>query len=151
LEVVITIKAYRHRGGDVLSNENVETGKILGSIYGSMIILLAVLLFMSSIFASLLPDPALRSFFLIWVVGAMIVIMGAEVARVLQKSGMTIVGFFGFLILNLVLVLFALALFADIVTADPLAIQLVVYLLIGAVAWYIVLTLLLLRDWRKNR
>lgn len=132
-----------------MSNESVETGKVLGSIYGSLIILLAVLLFMSSLFSSLPTDPAMRSFLLIWVVGAMIIVIGAELARALQKAGMTIVGFFGFLILNLFLVIFALALYADIVT--PTAIDLLIYLLIGSAAWYIILVLWLVWDWRKSK
>ncbi len=134
-----------------MSNESVETGKVLGSIYGSLIILFAVLLFMSSIFAGLLPDAALRSYFFIYIVGIMIVFIGAELARILLKSGMTVVGFFVFLIMNLLMVIFAVALFADIVTTDPFAIQLLLFLLIGAAAWYIVLILLCLRDWRKSK
>ncbi|MFW9809528.1 MAG: hypothetical protein ACFFE6_09130 [Candidatus Thorarchaeota archaeon] len=134
-----------------MSNESVETGKVLGSIYGSLIILLAVLLFMSSIFSGLLPDAALRSYFIIYFVGTIIVFIGAELARVLLKSGITVVGFFVFLIMNLLMVIFAVALFADIVTTDPFAIQLLLFLLIGAVAWYIVLILLSIRDWRKSR
>jgi hypothetical protein len=134
-----------------LSDNSVETGKILGSIYGSLIILLAVLLFMSSIFAGLPADAAVRSFFLILFVGALIVFVGGELARILQKSGITIVGFIAFLILNLVMVTIALALFTDIVTSDPVAIQNVLGLLIGGAAWYLVLIVLNLRDWRKSK
>jgi hypothetical protein len=136
-------------------NENsppTETGKILGSIYGSLIILFAILLFLSTIFTSLPTDAALRSFYLILVVGTFVVIMGAELARVLFKSGITIVGFLGFLIFNLLMVAFGLAVFVDIVvpTVMDTTIQMVVYLLLGSIVWYIVLILLSLREWKQK-
>ena len=130
----------------------VETGKILGSIYGSLIILFAILLFLSTIFSALTSDAALRSFFLILVVGGFIVLIGAELARVLFKSGVTIVGFFGFLALNLLMVTFGLAVYVDIVvpTVMDTTIQMVLILLLLSLAWYVVLIVLLLRDWRKK-
>lgn len=130
----------------------VETGKILGSIYGSLIILFAILLFLSTIFSILPTDAALRSFFLILAVGGFVILIGAELARVLFKSGVTIVGFFGFLAFNLLLVTFGLAVFVDIVipTAMDTTIQMVILLLLASLVWYIVLIVLLLRDWRKK-
>ena len=130
----------------------VETGKILGSIYGSLIILFAILLFLSTIFSSLTSDAALRSFFLILVVGGFIVLIGAELARVLFKSGVTLVGFFGFLALNLLMVTFGLSVYVDIVvpTVMDTTIQMVLILLLLSLAWYVVLIVLLLRDWRKK-
>lgn len=130
----------------------VETGKILGSIYGSLIILFAILLFLSTLFSALTSDAALRSFFLILVVGGFIVLIGAELARVLFKSGVTIVGFFGFLALNLLMVTFGLAVYVDIVipTVMDTTIQMVLVLLLLSLAWYVVLIVLLLRDWRKK-
>jgi len=139
-----------------LSQDNttspVETGKILGSIYGSLIILFAILLFLSTIFSALTSDAALRSFFLILVVGGFIVLIGAELARVLFKSGVTIVGFFGFLALNLLMVTFGLSVYVDIVvpTVMDTTIQMVLILLLLSLAWYVVLIVLLLRDWRKK-
>ncbi len=130
----------------------VETGKILGSIYGFLIILFAILLFLSTLFSALPSDAALRSFFLILVVGGFIVLIGAELARVLFKSGVTIVGFFGFLALNLLMVTFGLAVYVDIVvpTVMDTTIQMVLFLLLASVVWYVVLIVLLLRDWRKK-
>ena len=130
----------------------VETGKILGSIYGSLIILFAILLFLSTLFSGLPTDAALRSFFLILAVGGFIILIGAELARVLFKSGVTIVGFFGFLLFNLLIVLFGLAVYVDIVvpTVMDTTIQMVIFLLLASLVWYVVLVILLLRDWRKK-
>ncbi|MCK5266404.1 MAG: hypothetical protein KAR03_12415 [Candidatus Thorarchaeota archaeon] len=130
----------------------VETGKILGSIYGSLIILFAILLFLSTLFSGLPTDAALRSFFLILAVGGFIILIGAELARVLFKSGVTIVGFFGFLSFNLLIVLFGLAVYVDIVvpTVMDTTIQMVIFLLLASLVWYVVLVILLLRDWRKK-
>lgn len=130
----------------------VETGKILGSIYGSLVILFAILLFLSTLFSVLPTDAALRSFFLILAVGGFIILIGAELARVLFKSGVTIVGFFGFLLFNLLIVLFGLAVYVDIVvpTVMDTTIQMVIFLLLASLLWYVVLVILLLRDWRKK-
>lgn len=131
----------------------VETGKVLGSIYGSLIIFFAVLFFLSSFFSSLPSDAAMRSFLLTWIVGGFIVLIGAELGRVLFKSGVTIVGFLGFLVLNLFMIVMGLAVFADMVvpTASDFSIQLVVCLLLASAAWYVILVLFTLRDWRKSR
>ena len=144
-------------GGDCLSQtekaEPVETGKVLGSIYGSLIIFFAVLFFLSTFFSSLPTGAAIRSFQLMWLVGGFLVLIGAELSRVLFKSGVTIVGYLGFLVLNLFMVVIGLAVFADLVvpTAIEFPIQLVVYLLIASVIWYIILVLLSVLDWRKSR
>jgi hypothetical protein len=131
----------------------VETGKVLGSTYGSLIILFAVLFFLSTIFSALAADAAMRSFFLILLVGGFIVIIGAELARVLFKSGITIVGFFGFLALNLLMVVFGLAVFVDIVvpTVMDTTIQMVIFLLLASVAWYAILIIWMILDWRKKK
>lgn len=131
----------------------VETGKVLGSIYGSLIIFFAVLFFLSTFFSALPSYAAFRSFQLTWLVGGFIVLIGAELGRVLFKSGTTIVGFLGFLVINLFMVVMGLAVFADMVvpTAIDLPIQLVVYLLLASAAWYIILVLWTLRDWWKSR
>jgi hypothetical protein len=130
-----------------------EIGKVLGSIYGSLIILFAVLFFLSTIFSSLPTDAALHSFFLILIVGAFIILIGAELAKVLFKAGITIVGFFGFLALNLLMVAFGLAVFVDIVvpTVMDTTIQMVLYLLLAAVAWYAILILWMAMEWRKKK
>jgi len=87
------------------------------------------------------------------VVGAFLVLMGAELAKVLIRSGVTIVGFLGFLAFNLLMVTFGLAVFVDIVvpTAMDITIQMVVYLLIGSLAWYAVLVLFLFREWKQKK
>ncbi len=130
-----------------------ETGKVLGSIYGSLIIIFAVLFFLSTVFSSLATDAALRSFFLFLIVGGFIILIGAELARVLFKSGVTIVGFFGFLALNLLMVVFGLAVFVDIVvpTVMDTTIQMVIYLLLASVAWYAILILWMAMEWRKKK
>jgi hypothetical protein len=130
-----------------------ETGKVLGSIYGSLIILFAVLFFLSTIFSALSADAAMRSFYLILIVGGFIVLIGAELARVLFKSGITIVGFFGLLALNLLMVIFGLAVFVDIVvpTVMDATIQMVIFLLLASVAWYAILIIWMVWDWRKKK
>jgi hypothetical protein len=130
-----------------------EIGKVLGSIYGSLIILFAVLFFLSTIFSSLPTDAAMHSFFLFLIVGGFIILIGAELAKVLFKSGITIVGFFGFLALNLLMVVFGLAVFVDIVvpTVMDTTIQMVLYLLLAAVAWYAILILWMAMEWRKKK
>ncbi|MFX1560094.1 MAG: hypothetical protein ACFFBL_05875 [Promethearchaeota archaeon] len=131
----------------------VEAGKVLGSIYGSLIIFFAVLFFLSTFFSSLPNDAAFRSFQLTWLVGGFIVLIGAELGRVLFKSGVTIVGFLGFLVLNLFMIVIGLAVFADLVvpTAIDYPILLVVSLLLASAVWYIILVLWTLRDWWKSR
>lgn len=131
----------------------VEAGKVLGSIYGSLIIFFAVLYFLSTFFSSLPSDAAFRSFQLTWLVGGFIVLIGAELGRVLFKSGVTIVGFLGFLVLNLFMIVIGLAVFADLVVPSAIdyPIQLVVYLLLASAVWYIILVLWTLRDWWKSR
>ena len=157
MRIIISTHTITNIGGEILTqSESVpptETGKILGSIYGSLVILFAVLLFLSTIFSSLDNDPALRSFYLILVVGAFLVIMGAELAKVLFKSGVTIVGFLGFLAFNLLLVTFGLAVFVDIVvpTIMDVTIQMVLYLLIGSLVWYAVLILFSFREWKQKK
>jgi hypothetical protein len=95
----------------------------------------------------------MRSFFLILIVGGFIVLIGAELARVLFKSGITIVGFFGLLVLNLLMVIFGLAVFGDIVvpTVTDTAIQMVIYLLLASVAWYAILIIWMIWGWRKKK
>ena len=131
----------------------VEAGKVLGSVYGSLIIFFAVLFFLSTFFSSLPSDAAFRSFQLTWLVGGFIVLIGAELGRVLFKSGVTIVGFLGFLVLNLFMIVIGLAVFADLVipTLIDYPILLVVYLLIASAIWYIILVLWTLRDWWKSK
>lgn len=125
------------------SRSHAETGKVLGSVYGSLIVLLAATLLLSSVFSVLPTDATIRAFTLAWILGGFLILMGTELARSMYKSGITIVGFLGFLALNLLLVTFYLAVFADIVTPTTAdySIQMVVYLIIGSVVWYAVMLL----------
>jgi hypothetical protein len=131
----------------------VETGKVLGSMYGSLIIFFAVIFFLGSLAFSSLPIwAAERSFILIWSVGALIVVLGAEIGRVLFKSGVTIVGFLGFLALNLMMVVLGLAVYVDVVvpTASEATIQWVLMLVVATIAWYFILCLWMLRERRRR-
>lgn len=92
-----------------------ETGKILGSVYGSLIILLAVLLLLSSVFATLPTDAAFHAYTLACILSGFIVLMGSELARLMFKSGITVVGFIGFLTFNLLLVSMSIVVIADMV------------------------------------
>lgn len=79
--------------------------------------------------------------------------METELARLLQKSGITPVGFYGFLVLNLLLVSLFLAVFADIVVPSAIdtPILMVVYLIIGSAALYVILLLWMAYQWNKSR
>ncbi|MGQ4911026.1 MAG: hypothetical protein ACP6KW_02565 [Candidatus Thorarchaeota archaeon] len=140
-----------------MSSENMsspsETARVLSNIYGSLVVLMAVMLFMSSLFGALPAEVTFHAFILAWAVGAFIIVMGTELARLLQKSGITPVGFFGFLILNLLLVSIFLGVFADIVVPSTIdtPILMVVYLIIGSAAWYVVLLLWMAYQWKKSR
>ncbi len=132
----------------------VETAKVLGSLYGSLVILFSVLFFFSApYFATFPTDVAMRSFWLVWIIGCTIVLIGAEIVWQLRKSGMTLISFFGFLFLNLFLIVMALAVFADIVTPTTLnlPIQLVILLVVASLFGYVILIFWTLKDWRIKK
>ena len=130
----------------------VETGKVLGGIYGSLIVFFAILFFLANFFVLLPSYAALRAFQFTCLVGGFIVLLGAEIGRVLFKSGVTIVGFLGFLALNLAMVVMGLALFADMVIPTLTdAIMYVVILLLASGVWYLIIIILTLREWRQSR
>jgi len=85
---------YKLGGDCIFQAENqklMQSGKILGSIYGFLIIFFAVLFFLGSIAYSSLPQTAAeRSLILILSVGALILIMGTELERVLFNSGVIV-------------------------------------------------------------
>ncbi|RLI53465.1 MAG: hypothetical protein DRO87_11595 [Candidatus Thorarchaeota archaeon] len=109
--------------------------------------------FMSAFFGALPSDGQFHAFLLAWTVGAFTIVMETELARLLQKSGITPVGFYGFLVLNLLLVSLFLAVFADIVVPSAIdtPILMVVYLIIGSAALYVILLLWMAYQWNKSR
>jgi len=130
----------------------VETGKILGGMYSSLIIFFAILFFLGFTFSPLADWVKERSFILIWTVGAFIIVIGTELSRVLFKSGVTIVGYLGLLALNLMMVVLGLAVYVDIIdlTTSPVTIPWIVLLVILSILWYIVLSLLMFRERRRR-
>ncbi|MFW9967487.1 MAG: hypothetical protein ACFFEA_10075 [Candidatus Thorarchaeota archaeon] len=133
--------------------DGIEVSKVLGSIYGSMVVLAAVLLFLSLTFGTLTLDIQVRTFVLFWLVGLMLALTGAELARNLYKSGMSIFSFIAFLVVNLFLVLFLMVVFADMLSneAASTAIGMVlVFLLVGAIS-YLILAFWMIKEWRSKK
>ncbi|MFX0056409.1 MAG: hypothetical protein ACFFAD_15885 [Candidatus Hermodarchaeota archaeon] len=132
--------------------DGAEISKVLGSIYGSMVILAAVLMFLSITFGTLTLDIQNRAFTLFWLVGAMMAVTGAELARNLYKSGMSFFTFIIFLIVNLFLALFLMVVFADMLSTEAAntAIGMVLVYLVAVAAYYLILVLWTLREWRSK-
>ena len=132
--------------------DGAEISKVLGSIYGSMVILAAVLLFLSITFGTLTLDMQNRAFTLFWLVGAMMAVTGAELARNLYKSGMSLFTFIIFLIVNLFLALFLMVVFADMLSTEAAntAIGMVLVYLVAVAAYYLILVLWTLIEWRSK-
>ncbi|MFW9802761.1 MAG: hypothetical protein ACFFAX_13250 [Promethearchaeota archaeon] len=132
--------------------DGAEISKVLGSIYGSMVILAAVLMFLSITFGTLTLDIQNRAFTLFWLVGAMMAVTGAELARNLYKSGMSLFTFIIFLIVNLFLALFLMVVFADMLSTEAAntAIGMVLVYLVAVAAYYLILVLWTLREWRSK-
>jgi hypothetical protein len=132
--------------------DGTEISKVLGSIYGSMVILAAILLFLSITFGTLTLDVQNRTFTLFWLVGAMMAVTGAELARNLYKSGMSLFTFIIFLLVNLFLVLFLMVVFSDMLSTEAAnaALGMVLVFLVAVAAYYLILVLLTLREWRSK-
>ena len=132
--------------------DGTEISKVLGSIYGSMVILAAVLMFLSITFGSLPLDVQNRTFTLFWLVGAMMAITGAELGRNLYKSGMSLFTFVIFLFVNLFLAVFLMVVFADMLSTEAAntAIGMILIYLIAVAAYYLILVLWSLREWRSK-
>jgi len=132
--------------------DGTEISKVLGSIYGSMIILAAFLLFLSLTFGTLTLDIQVRTFMLFWLVGLMLALTGAELARNLYKSGMSIFSFIAFLVVNLFLVLFLMVVFADMLSneAASTAIGMILAFLVAGAISYIILAFWMIREWRSK-
>jgi hypothetical protein len=132
--------------------DGTEISKVLGSIYGSMVILAAVLMFLSITFGTLTLDIQNRAFTLFWLVGAMMAITGAELARNLYKSGMSLFTFIVFLLVTLFLSVFLMVVFADMLSTEAAntAIGMVLIYLVAVAAYYLILVLWTLREWRSK-
>ncbi|MFX1368320.1 MAG: hypothetical protein ACFFAY_06970 [Promethearchaeota archaeon] len=134
-----------------------KVSRVLGSIYGSMIIIASVLLFITSFgMATAImstTDKQVRVFMLFWMVCWMLAVTGAELARGLYKSGMSLLTSFLLLLVNFAFVLFLQVVFADTLNVDAAgtAVGMVVVYLIGGAAYNLILVLLMLREWRSNR
>ena len=118
-----------------------------------MVILVAALLFMASIyFGGLLTDFQVRAFMVFWLVGLMMALVGAELARNLYKSGMSFFTFIAFLLVNFVLVLMLMVVFADMLSTEAASTavgMVVIYMIVGAIS-YLVLLLWMLKEWRAK-
>jgi hypothetical protein len=122
-----------------------------------MTILAGILLFLtlSGIFFASLPttDIQVRLFMLFWLVAWMLLLTGAELARGLYKSGMSLFTFILFLLVNFAMVLFLQVVFADSLHTDAAgtAIGMVMIYLVGGAVYILLLVLLMLREWRAHR
>ena len=122
-----------------------------------MIIIASVLLFITSfgIATAIMSttDKQVRVFMLFWMVCWMLAVTGAELARGLYKSGMSLFASFLLLLVNFVFVLFLQVVFADTLNVDAAgtAVGMVIVYLIGGAAYTLILVLLMLREWRSNR
>ncbi|MFX0108916.1 MAG: hypothetical protein ACFE7R_11570 [Candidatus Hodarchaeota archaeon] len=135
------------------SNEtsSVEISKSLGSIYGSMIVFAAVMYFLSSFFSALPTDVHVRAFTLLWIIGVMLGLMGAEIARNLLQNGFSILGFITMLAVNFGFTLFLMVVYADLLptVSDTAVGMILVYGLAAGIA-YIGLALWSLKERRKQ-
>lgn len=79
-------------------------------------------------------------------------LVGAELARNLYKSGMSLFAFIIFLVVNLVLVLMLMVVFADMLSTEAAstAVGMVLVYMIGGVICYLILVLWMLKEWRSK-
>ncbi|NHJ14732.1 MAG: hypothetical protein EAX95_13715 [Candidatus Thorarchaeota archaeon] len=135
-----------------------DISRVLASIYGSMVILAGILLFLTSTGIALTTlllttDHQVRAFMLFWLVCWMLLVTGVELARNLYKSGMSSLTFLLFLLVNFVMVLMIQVVFADTLNTDAAgtAVGMVVAYLIGGAIYTLLIVLLMLREWRSRR
>lgn len=121
----------------------VESIKPMATIYAATLVALVILLAIGNIFAGGSIDQRTRAAMLVFVGSMLLMILGAEIARVLRRTGMTPVGFVGFLLTNLLLGGLILAVFADLVGLEgrlEVAPLIGIYLISGII-WYAIVIL----------
>jgi hypothetical protein len=135
----------------------VKATKPLATIYAALLLSVVALLLMSYMFAGDIADYRVRIISLVFFACALILIIGAEIGRFLFKAGITPIGFIGFLVTNLLFILFLFASMVDHMGSDisETTGAMLGTLLILGLAWYAIIIIWSIvvwgRDWRKNR
>ncbi len=123
------------------------------TIYVAIMLAVIVLIVMSNAFAGLVADYRIRLVFLVALACLMMLLLGAEVARMLYKAGITPIGFIGILATNLLFVIVQFAVFADLMGTDigETTSTIVGMLLLGGIIWYVIVAILPIITWLRSR
>lgn len=137
--------------------DGIRAIKPLTTIYSALLLSVIALLIMSQIFALDVADYRMRLVSFVFFACALMIVIGAEIGRVIFKSGITPIGFIGFLITNLFLIQFLFASFVDHMGNDfpETSGAMIGTLLLGGVVWYAIIVVWSLaiwfRDWRSQK
>ncbi|MCF2137585.1 MAG: hypothetical protein K9W43_10185 [Candidatus Thorarchaeota archaeon] len=132
---------------------SVEPIKPMSTIYAALVIALIVLIALGNVFALEISEYRFRATVLVFIGSVLLMLLGAEIARVLYKAGMTPIGFIGFLTFNLLFGAILFAVFSDIVgmSARPEVQPLIGGYLVFGIVWYIIIVLLEIIAWFRRR
>ncbi|MGY5874785.1 MAG: hypothetical protein RTU30_03470 [Candidatus Thorarchaeota archaeon] len=135
------------------SKLSIKAAKPMTTIYVALMLAVIVLIVMSSVFAGLVIDYRLRLAFLVSVACFMMLILGAEIARLLYKAGITPIGFIGILATNLMLATILFAVFVDMMGTDVenATSTLLGSILLGGIVWSIIIAILPVITWLRSR
>ncbi len=135
------------------TSSNVELTKPLATLYASIVVSLFILFVLSGLISgenSVTRQVALT----LGLFGTLLLMLfGGEIARALQKAGMTPVGFVGFLLSNLLFGAMYLALLADLIDlgARPETQSVIVIYLAAGIVWYLILIVWTMVEWFRSR
>ena len=134
---------------------NVEVVKPMATIYATLVVSLIILTVFGNIFSvsGLAAGQRVHVAFLIFVGSLLLMILGAEIARMLHRVGMTSIGFIGFLVSNLLLGGIILAVSGDVLDINAqveFPVLLMTYLLLGAI-WYFVIFIMTIVTARREK
>ncbi len=132
---------------------SVEPIKPMTTIYAALVVLLVVLIALSNIFAMEATDHRFRAVVLVFLGCTLLMLLGAEIARMLYQAGMTPIGFIGFLTMNLLFGAMLLAVFNDMIdmSARPEVQPLIGGYLVFGIVWYVIVILWSFITWIKGR
>jgi len=144
-------------GDDMTEHVNIKATKPMTSIYVALLLAVIALLIMSNMFAAEIYDFRLRIVMLVFFACALMMIIGAEIGRLIFKAGITPVGFVAFIFTNLFFIELLFASFVDQMGNDltePTG-AMIGTLLLGGVVWYAIVVIwsliMWIRDWRKAK
>lgn len=138
---------------DDVNTTPLQHAKLMGMIYGFLILFVALLYFSAGWMLTSHIDFRLRAFMLAWIVGLMIILVGLQMLKCLFHSGLNPLTLSLFGILNVAFVVMQLAVYSDLIVSDvsDTAPALVVMsLVIGSVGTFI-LVLWMGWAWMKSR